>query len=147
MPEAKDDHDERKEARRREAWGQFDQWMQVAVRFFVLANAGAAVATLSFIGATGAGFPWTAVVALACFVTGLVVAGVVIVEQLFGAYQLFRIRTTPDPRSMKEEFRRSRVLRLHDKVGRWRAHLLLGAFGSFVVGCVVGLVSLLLWCG
>ncbi len=75
----------------------FDTWVQTATRFFVLANAGAAVATLSFL-ATRSGsstFQVVGILALVCFVAGIVVAGFTIMGQLRAAYREFLSSSLP----------------------------------------------------
>ncbi|WP_412033163.1 hypothetical protein ACLIR7_07290 [Nitratireductor aquimarinus] len=54
----------------------FDHWMQYAVRYFVLVSSGAAIATLSFMGASGK-VPLMGALALLSFVASIVVAGLV----------------------------------------------------------------------
>jgi hypothetical protein len=129
---------------KRERERQLDEWVQLAVRYFVLANAGAAVATLSFIGTTGAGFPRIAVLALLCFIGGVVLAGLVIFGELTNAYRALLSSTEPHLSGVEAAIQKSWLMRSVEKVGR-RADFLAGAFGLFMLGCLIGVGSLLCW--
>jgi hypothetical protein len=124
----------------------FDQWMQTATRYFVLCNAGGAVAVLGFIGASlGSGcFPKIAVLSLLCFVAGLVVAGFVILGQLAGAYRSF-LTDDIDPVGADESIKRSWVTRITDWVEPRTGHFLASAFMLFIIGAVIGLIALAAW--
>jgi hypothetical protein len=121
----------------------FEQWMQTAARYFVLTNAGGAVAVLSFIGASGSSFPKAAIVPLTCFVAGLIVAGVVIGGQLTGAYQRLLVRTF-DPLGAEVSIKRRWVTTMLARVEERTGHFVAIAFALFVVGAGTGLVTLAL---
>ncbi len=121
----------------------FDTWVQTATKFFVLANAGAAVATLSFL-ATRSGsnaFQVVGILALVCFVAGIVVAGLTIMGQLTAAYRGFLSSSLP-PDAVELSISKSWVTRYSDKAEPHTARLMALAFGLFVLGCVLGLVGL-----
>ena len=121
----------------------FDTWVQTATKFFVLANAGAAIATLSFL-ATRSGcsaFQVVSILALVCFVAGIVVAGLTIMGQLTAAYRRVLSSSLP-PDAVELSISKSWVTRYSDKAEPRTARLMALAFGFFVLGCVLGLVGL-----
>ena len=121
----------------------FQEWMQTATRFFVLANAGGAVATLSFLGtsmAEGATF-WPAVVSLACFFAGIVIAGLVIMAQLTAAYRTI-LHHEVNAVAAEASIQRSWVTRLADQIEPRAGRFLAAAFGCFVAGGIVGIAAL-----
>lgn len=130
-----DDHDNR-----------FDQWMQIATRYFVLTNAGGAVAVLSFIGTSlsGGSFPKIAVVSLLCFVAGLIVAGCVVLGQLTGAYRALLSREA-DPIGAEASIKRGPVTRWADWVEPRTGRFLAATFFLFVAGAAIGLIALAVW--
>ncbi len=122
---------------------QLDMWMGTATRFLVLANAGGAVATLSFLGT---GMEWgatskLAVLPLACFVAGIVVAGFVILGQLtaaWGAWVRHGLPPGPEPTEL------SRVTRFGAWIEPRTGRFLTAAFGFFAAGSILGIAVLLL---
>ena len=121
----------------------FHEWMQSTTRFFVLANAGGAVATLSFLGtsmAEGATF-WPAVVSLGCFFAGIVIAGLVIMAQLTAAYRTI-LHHEVNAVAAEASIQRSWVTRLADQIEPRAGRFLAAAFGCFVAGGIVGIVAL-----
>jgi purine-cytosine permease-like protein len=122
----------------------FDTWVQVATRYFVLANAGAAVATLSFLAARpGSSMPlFVGILALICFVSGVSVAGIAIMGQLTLAYRRLTSDDFEDPVAAEVSIRKSWVTRFFDRAEPHTGTLLVTAFGLFVVGCVLGLLGL-----
>jgi hypothetical protein len=121
----------------------FHEWMTTATRFFVLANAGGAVATLSFIGTSlgqGVKRGW-AVVSLAFFFLGVVVAGVVIAGQLTAAYRRL-LGGHLDPIAAEVSIQKSWVTRYADRAEPITGRLLASAFGCFVLGGMVGIAAL-----
>ena len=122
---------------------QLDIWMGTTTRFLVLANAGGAVATLSFLGtsmAWGATFKLS-VLPLACFVSGIVVAGFVILGQLTAAWDAWmRHGLPPGPDPTKG----SPVTRFGAWIEPHTGMFLAAAFGFFATGSVVGIVALLI---
>jgi hypothetical protein len=123
----------------------FDAWVQTAIRFFVLTNAGAAVATLSFLAtwATPGFSRGTSVVALACFVAGMIVAGICIMAQLTGAYRAFLSDHLSDPDAISIAVGRSWATRYFDNLEPRTAPLMVLAFALFVLGCMVGMAGLI----
>ncbi len=121
---------------------QLDTWMGAAIRFFVLANAGGAVATLSFLGtsmAGGAAFKF-AVLPLACFVAGVIVARFAILRQLTAAWDAWvRHGVPPGAKPTKAS--------LATRLGAWvepqTGKFLLAAFGFFAAGAALGIAALL----
>ena len=121
----------------------FDTWVQTATKFFVLANAGAAVATLSFLAMRiGSGaVQVVGILALACFVAGIIMAGFTIMGQLTAAWRGFLSSSLP-PDAVELAVSKSWVTRYSDKAEPRTARLMALAFGLFVLGCALGLVSL-----
>lgn len=117
----------------------FDAWMRYAVNFFILANSGAAIATLSYIGSNPR-FRCVAVLALLLFVIGIICAGVVILGQLTAAYRSFIDSTTPGAGEVS--VRKSWVTRLGDRAEPRTGRLLAAAFIAFILGAIVGLLGL-----
>jgi len=121
----------------------FNTWVQTATKFFVLANAGAAVATLSFLATRiGSGaVQIVGILALACFVAGIIVAGFTIMGQLTAAWRRLLSSSLP-PDAVELAVSKSWVTRYSDKAEPRTARLMVLAFGLFVLGCVLGLISL-----
>lgn len=123
---------------------ELDVWMGTATRYLVLANAGGAVATLSFLGtsmAREATFK-LAVLPLACFVAGVMVTGFVILGQLtaaWGAWAGYGLPTGPEPTEW------SRVTRFGARIEPRTGTFLAAAFGCFAVGSVLGIAALLFY--
>lgn len=122
------------------------EWMQSASRFFVLANAGGAVATLSFLGTSMAGGATfrPAVLCLALFAAGVIVAGLIILGQLAAAYRDF-LQDSFGPDAVDASMKRTVATRVGNWVEPRTGQFLLLSFGLFVAGIVVGLVALLLF--
>lgn len=120
----------------------FETWMGAATRFFVLANAGGAIATLSFLGtsmAGGAPFKF-AVLPLLCFVLGVAVAGLAILGQLTASWDAWSEHGL-QPRG--ESPKGAPAVRLGRWVQRRTGTVLLTSFGFFLVGAVLGIAALL----
>jgi hypothetical protein len=120
---------------------QFDTWVQIATRYFVLSNAGGAVAVLSFLGTrSGSGrFGCFAVASLAWFVFGVIAAGFLIMTKVIGAYRTF---LTPYIPEAVEASMKSWTTRPYDKFERYIGRVFNLAFGLFVLGSLIGLVGL-----
>ena len=122
---------------------QFETWMKAATRFFVLANAGGAVATLGFLGTSMAGGASSkfAILPLVFFVLGVAVAGTAIFGQLVSAWVAWSGHglVTGD-----EGPKRSLAVRLGMRVEPHTGAVLLTAFGFFLAGAVLGIAALLL---
>jgi len=121
----------------------FDTWMQIATRFFILSNAGGAIAVLSFLGTrTGSGtFGCFAIVTLACFVAGVITAGFLTMVRLVGAYRTFLTIHLQNPNAVDASMK-PWTTRFYDELERRTALLFALAFGLFVLGSVIGLVGL-----
>ena len=122
----------------------FDTWIEHAINFFVLANAGAAVATLAFLGSREefrGGAAALAVISLLCFVVGLVLAGTAIMGQLTGAYRAF---LTADTHAVAADasIKKALATRMFDKAEPKTGSLLVASFALFVIGSVIGLLGL-----
>jgi len=119
----------------------FDVWVQIATRYFVLSNAGGAVAVLSFLGSrSGSGrVGYFAVISLACFVLGVIAAGVLIMIKVTGAYRAFL--TTYIPEAVETSMK-SWTTRPYDKFEGRIGRVFNLAFGLFVLGSLIGLVGL-----
>ena len=121
---------------------QLDAWMGTATRFLVLANAGGAVATLSFLGSSmawGATFK-LAVLPLACFVAGVAVAGFVILGQLTSAWDAWvRHHVPPGPEPTNASWVTRFGAWIEPRTGRFLA----AAFGFFAAGSALGIAALL----
>lgn len=118
-----------------------EQWLHTATQYFVLSNAGAAVAVLSFIGASigkNGSFAKIAILPLLFFVAGLVVAGLVILGQLTGAYRAWHV----DPSAAEWSIRQRWTTRLTDRVEPRTGSFLWSAFILFGLGALTGLIAL-----
>ena len=73
-----------------------------------------------------------------------VVAGLVIMAQLTGAYRAW-LSTDMDPIAADASIKRAGVTRWSDWIEDRTGRFLVAAFALFVLGAVVGLVALLLW--
>lgn len=123
----------------------FEGWVQTAIRFFVLANAGAAVATLSFLAtwATPGFSRGIGVFALACFVAGMIVAGITIMGQLTAAYRKVLLSSHfEDPSAVDYAINSSWATKHFDRMESRTGRLMTAAFSLFVLGCLVGFVGL-----
>lgn len=121
----------------------FESWVQTAIKFFVLANTGGAAVTLSFVATrSNAGIcaKSLALVALACFVFGVIFAGITIMGQLTAAYR--KLLTKAIPSAVEVAIQKSWVTRTFDKAEPITGRLMVWAFGLFVLGCLVGLTGL-----
>jgi hypothetical protein len=121
-----------------------DAWIKHAINFFVLANAGAAVATLTFLGSRqvqGCAAGLT-IASLFFFVLGLVVAGTAIMGQVTGAYRALLTAET-DAVAADHFIKKGWITRHFDKAEPISGTLLASAFALFIVGSLVGLVSLI----
>ncbi len=121
----------------------FDAWMQIATKFFILANSGAAIATLSFLATQSGcnGFPVLAIPALACFVIGIIVAGFAIMGQLTAAYRAVQSFDF-SPEVAETSISKSWATRNWDKAEPRTGSLMTLAFGLFIFGCALGLAGL-----
>lgn len=127
----------------KEAETAFDQWMQYAIRYFVLANSGAAVATLSFMGASGK-VPCIGVLAFASFVAGIIVAGLVILGQLIAAWRkLLNPNGALNPEGIERAVAQRSITHWGDRVEKRSGTFLGIAFGLFTLGAVLGIATLL----
>ena len=120
----------------------FHEWMQTGTRFVVLANAGGAVATLSFLGtsmASGVAFKF-AILPLFCFVAGVIIAGFVILGQLYVSWSAY---LDLEPEVMEIAKKKSWAT----LAGAWAeprtGKFLLAAAAFFAVGAIIGIIALL----
>jgi len=118
-----------------------------AITSLWIGNAGAAIATLSFIGASehGGSFPHALLIPLTLFVAGLIFMGVGTIAVL--VYERNRIRNMEEAESildMKMDF----ILRPSEDAGLtlkdWRTRMACAAALCFILGCVTGLLELLI---
>ena len=114
----------------------FDLWLQTATRYFVLTDAGAAVAVPSFIGNSNT-VSKLAVASLLCFVLGLTVAGLVTLGQITGAYRAY-LTKMGDPIAADHSIKGSWLTRWSDRVEPRTGSFLAAAFALFVLGSIVG---------
>lgn len=121
-----------------ESHRQFNEWMMMATRYVVLANAGGAIGTLGFIGTSMSqyGVLKPAVAPLFLFVSGIVIGSLAILGQLTGTWMAY---TGPIDHTRK---------RLATRLGAWAekrtGRILLAAFTCFAAGALVGMVVLLM---
>ena len=127
------------EEREKRVEGDLDTWSKAVFQFIVLANSGAAVATLSFIGASGQA-PWPAVLALAFFTMGVVLAGFTLFGQWDRAYKAWHAVHFPGANPTKRSWLTRSVSWVEPHTGSLVGCSLL----AFVVGAIVGLFSLML---
>ena len=122
---------------------QFDTWVQIATRYFVLSNAGGAVAVLSFLGTRGGSgrFGCFAVASLACFVLGVIATGILIMTKVTGAYRAYLTMHIKDPGAVEASMK-SWTTRFYDQIELHVGRVFAVAFGLFVLGSVIGLVGL-----
>ncbi|MBP5857905.1 hypothetical protein KAJ83_12875 [Marivibrio halodurans] len=124
----------------------FEQWLQTATRYFVLINAGGAVAVLSFIGAslTCSLSPNIAVISLFFFVAGLVIAGIVILGQLTFSYRVY-LMDDANPHGADISINSKPVTRFGNWVEPRTGSFLADSFFLFVLGASIGLLALISW--
>lgn len=114
-------------------------WSKAGIQFFVLTNAGAAVATLSFIGSSGQA-PWPAIVSLGLFVVGLMLAGLTILGQWTYAWTAWLQRDMP-----AAPVKGSWFVKLGQRIEPRTGTVLGWSFIAFIAGAVAGLVALVLY--
>ena len=118
------------------------EWGKEAIKYLMLLNSGAAVATLSFIGASNAAresiFP---ALALTCFFLGVIAAGILVAKAHHDCSRLFRFwqndveRHFADPENLSYED----LLRRDDErvpAGGWDEFWGYSSFGCFIVGVI-----------
>lgn len=117
------------------------EYWQVMVRFFVLANAGSAVAVLSFLGASSNANPgaWLALVPLGFFFTGMVSAGIAAIGQ--AGLHLYNVTLVANKFVGKKATipKGTELVMALRRASPWAE---LFAFASFILGGISGLVFL-----
>lgn len=119
---------------------QFNDWMHAATRYILLANAGGAVATLSFLGtamAKGVAFK-LAIIPLACFVVGIVVGSLAILGQLTAAWVAWVQEDIPGAEPEKGSWVTHLGAWIEPRTGK----VLFSAFACFALGALIGIVAL-----
>jgi hypothetical protein len=131
-------------------WSQINtlrnQWIEKALRFLVLTNAGGAVAVLSFIGNSdearrmcGPRF------ALSCFAAGIIVAGIFIAVQFHRFDSMFKGYHSDSAKYFSDEIEWDKLRKDDDR--RSSPHSIdyvwpYIAFALFILGCIAGGLSL-----
>jgi hypothetical protein len=133
-----------------ERWRQLnalrDGWIEKALNFLILTNAGGAVAVLSFMGASDdvRGMWWPRI-ALCCFSLGVIFAGIFIAKQFHRLDSLFFGYHVDSERYLSDQIEWD-ALRTRDDDRSKVSFIdyLCGyvPFGLFIFGCVAGAISL-----
>jgi hypothetical protein len=125
----------------------FEVWIQTATRFFILANAGGAIAVLSFLGSRGprpdtGEYEPLAISALSFFVLGIVLVGVIILGQLNAAYRKLLFSELGDPVAVEKSIGSHWSTRAMDVIEPRTGRLLTCAFALFVLGSGAGIAGI-----
>jgi hypothetical protein len=131
-------------------WSQINtlrnQWIEKALRFLVLTNAGGAVAVLSFIGNSDEARQMCGPrIALGCFAAGIIIAGIFIAVQFNRFDSMYKGYNSDSAKYFSDKIEWDQLRK--DDDDRSRPHSIdyvwpYMSFGLFILGCIAGWLSL-----